>query len=1749
MSRAKVIVEQSVVRIITVGIQGPPGVGISQAYVDAGDAASRQRSNHTGTQTSSTISDFATAADARIAVQKGFANGVATLDSNAKIPTAQLPALAITDTFPVASQAAMLALTAEVGDVAVRTDLNKSFILKTAGASTLGNWQELLTPTDAVLSVNGQTGAVSLTAAGLGALVAANNLSDVGNAATARTNLGLSIGTNVQAYSAELAGLAALSPSNDDIIQRKAGAWATRSMAQIKTDLALSKSDVGLGSVDNTSDLSKPVSTATQSVLDLKAPLASPAFTGAPTGPTASAGTSTTQLATTAFVAGEIAGGATPDATTLVKGKVQLAGDLAGTASSPTVKSRTATITVATSQSGFSADYICDANTNDQSTTTQTIINNALSAVSAAGGGTVRLRVGTYYVKSSGILVPDNCTLEGEGFSTIISRSDGSAFPATIHNEFYQNADSGSNTGIVIRDLMLDGNSAGSSNPGGDPQNDITLTGVTKCIIENVYISDSADSAIVLGENTDSFTKNTIVKNCIIDTTVDIGIYMSNPNNCLVTGNIVRNTASYGIRVIRRTSGGCKYNTVSNNKVYNCGQTNSVDGIIVDGADLTSCTGNQVALAGRNGIHSTGAAYLNITGNYVGESDLHGIFMDSSPRSAVTGNVVYQASRQTSNTYSGIALNSSSDCTVTGNRSGDNGTGTRQKYGIEEQGTSNNNVISGNVCDRNATGEVHVVGADTIYSGNSDGKQSGTTFDGALSFTGTAAADTRTNLGLVIGTDVQAYDADLATLAGLTATTDNFIIGVSSAWASRTPAQARTSLGLGTAALVADSTLMHLAGAETVTGAKTYSAGAFLDKGNHVFNVKAYGALGDGSTDDTTAIRAAITAATSGGGIVFFPAGTYAISNYLALPSNVWLVGVGEASVIKQISGSNIDTIIRGTGQISHSGLDGLLIDYNHQNNPLCSQGMSFGNQSSYLTVQNCHFKNAKGFAISFTGQPTTRNDHITVRNNTISDILSTPNDMLLVVSDYGIVTNNRVIGSTANISIVLYESDYLYASGNVVEIGNGNINASGISCLSLRYSTVTNNKVVGIGTTKGYGMRLITEHDNGSPITSTYNLITGNFFYSLNTGMSVDETTNDIIQGNRFTTLQFGVEFPLSGNPAPTDTIIRHNAFNDITFVVNNGTGLTSTQLGAIFKDNYGYSALYDSVLLNSVNNGAISTSTATGSFFGRSTALGDTTVTFTRASGEGDPSVSAGTVALFQSNGAAGFSARIGIIAGTTGSAALDFGDKDAQGAGSITWNNSTNKFNITGGPVGIGITPTALLTLPAGTATAGTAPLKLTAGTNLTSPEAGAVEWDGTKIYVTASSTRHALAYTDSPTFTGTIGMDNGISFGGGATTIQNNSSYILLLSAGDEYLRSAAGNGVHINDNNAGTVDIAMGGGAVSIGGTITMSDAKNIAFNTATGTKIGTSTSQKLAFFNATPVVQPTGNLLTALANLGLVASPSIAAGDIPTLNQNTTGTASNVTGTVAIANGGTGQTSASSAFNALSPMTTAGDIIYGGTSGAGTRLAAGTSSQVLIGGTAPSWGAVALASMVSGTLPVANGGTGVTSSTGSGNNVLSASPTFTGTVTMAGGISFSAGAVTISNNSSYILLLSAADHYIRSAAGSAINLNDNNSGAVNIATGGGAVSIGGTVTMTDAKNIVLGSTTGTKIGTATTQKLGFYNATPVIQPSTTGTTSGFTAGAGSAVDSAATFTGNTGSIAYTIGDIVKALKTLGLLAA
>ena len=97
-----------------------------------------------------------------------------------------------------------------------------------------------------------------------------------------------------------------------------------------------------------------------------------------------------------------------------------------------------------------------------------------------------------------------------------------------------------------------------------------------------------------------------------------------------------------------------------------------------------------------------------------------------------------------------------------------------------------------------------------------------------------------------------------------------------------------------------------------------------------------------------------------------------------------------------------------------------------------------------------------------------------------------------------------------------------------------------------------------------------------------------------------------------------------------------------------------------------------------------------------------------------------------------------------------------------------------------------------------------------------------------------------------------------------------------------------------------------------------------------------------------PYASKTANFVLAAPNgaAGVPTFRAIVAADIPTLNQNTTGTASNVTGTVAIANGGTGQTSKTAAYNALSPNTTKGDIeVFDGTNT--IRLGVGTNTYVL----------------------------------------------------------------------------------------------------------------------------------------------------------------------------------------------------------
>lgn len=121
------------------------------------------------------------------------------------------------------------------------------------------------------------------------------------------------------------------------------------------------------------------------------------------------------------------------------------------------------------------------------------------------------------------------------------------------------------------------------------------------------------------------------------------------------------------------------------------------------------------------------------------------------------------------------------------------------------------------------------------------------------------AATARSNLGLVIGTNVQAYDADLSTIAGLAKTDGNFIVGNGSAWTVESGATARTSLGLGSLATLSSINNANWSGtdlsvanggtgaSDTATARTNLGLGSIATQAANNVNI-------DGGTIDGTAI-------------------------------------------------------------------------------------------------------------------------------------------------------------------------------------------------------------------------------------------------------------------------------------------------------------------------------------------------------------------------------------------------------------------------------------------------------------------------------------------------------------------------------------------------------------------------------------------------------------------------------------------------------------------------------------------------------------------------------------------------------------------------------------------------------------------------------------------------------------------------------------------------------------------------------
>lgn len=146
-----------------------------------------------------------------------------------------------------------------------------------------------------------------------------------------------------------------------------------------------------------------------------------------------------------------------------------------------------------------------------------------------------------------------------------------------------------------------------------------------------------------------------------------------------------------------------------------------------------------------------------------------------------------------------------------------------------------------------------------------------------------------------------------------------------------------------------------------------------------------------------------------------------------------------------------------------------------------------------------------------------------------------------------------------------------------------------------------------------------------------------------------------------------------------------------------------------------------------------------------------------------------------------------------------------------------------------------------------------------------------------------------------------------------------------------------------------------------------------------GTNIASYAVGDILYASAAGVLSPLADVAVGNVILsgGIGAAPAYGKVDLTT----------HISGVLPVANGGTNQSAALTQYG----------VIYGSTTTAMASSAAGTSTQVLHGNAsgAPTFSAVSLTADVSGTLPVANGGTGVTTSTGTGAVVLGTGPTIT----------------------------------------------------------------------------------------------------------------------------------------------------------
>lgn len=228
--------------------------------------------------------------------------------------------------------------------------------------------------------------------------------------------------------------------------------------------------------------------------------------------------------------------------------------------------------------------------------------------------------------------------------------------------------------------------------------------------------------------------------------------------------------------------------------------------------------------------------------------------------------------------------------------------------------------------------------------------------------------------------------------------------------------------------------------------AATVTTKPFIDlenimEGGLVYDVKAYGAVGNNNTDDTTAIQAAINAASAaGGGKVNFSPGTYLISSPLVVKSNIWLYSNNKEATLFLKSGSNCGVITNSNLSVSNVIISGLVINGNGinqtANSSLGAATVYFGTPGSQtlenIFIERNLIKNTYKHAVFVTGD-----------NNS---------DRLKIIRDNEVINH----GPTAiGFGIYIDYAPGTLIQGNTIQQSNGN---DAIECGHLGAKVINND-------------------------------------------------------------------------------------------------------------------------------------------------------------------------------------------------------------------------------------------------------------------------------------------------------------------------------------------------------------------------------------------------------------------------------------------------------------------------------------------------------------------------------------------------------------------------------------------------------------------------------------------------------------------------------------------------------------------